>query len=361
MMMKQKENTSQPLGDITIKTEPGTSTTPVIQRLPSLRPPRDLSLSAYSLPNLNQSKNKKVYVPNLNVQRIKPTGNVTVKTDPVKPKLERPERERGRGRKNHIQLNHGVFADGIPGQRNVGRGRPSGGSGDKADNILRKPTLKLKENFKVDKKEEENTMKQLLKDDFIDDPNLEPDFDKCPITLPLLNCKEEGGLKKKSDLKPVDKKEHLTLQDVFCDVTAPDPGFIFMQLPNSMPGLKTESSGDESRHSSQPTTSTSQPTETKLENERCLLKTLPGGQIGKLQILKSGRARLVFGDIKMWLEMGTQVAFKQDLVSVDLDKDTHTGHMMNLGSVNVRMVATPDWEAMMSGAVAPPPSDKLST
>ncbi|KAG8327235.1 DNA-directed RNA polymerase III subunit RPC4 [Homalodisca vitripennis] len=144
-MMKQKESTKQPLSDINIKTEPGTSTTPVIQRLPSLRPPRDLSLSAYSLPNLNQSKNKKVYVPNLNVQRIKPTGNATIKADPAKPKLaERPERERGRGKKNLIQLNHGVFADGIPGQKNVGRGRPSGGSGDKADNVLRKPTLKLK-------------------------------------------------------------------------------------------------------------------------------------------------------------------------------------------------------------------------
>ncbi|KAG8327233.1 DNA-directed RNA polymerase III subunit RPC4 [Homalodisca vitripennis] len=96
------------------------------------------------------------------------------------------------------------------------------------------------------------------------------------------------------------------------------------------------------------------------ENERCLLKTLPGGQIGKLQILKSGRARLVFGDIKMWLEMGTQVAFKQDLVSVELDKDTHTGHMMNLGAVNVRMIATPDWEAMMAAATTSS-TDKQST
>lgn len=61
---------------VTIKTEPGTSESPVSQRLPSLRPPRDLSLSAFGQrlpPNLigNQSKSKKVYVPNLNVQRNK--------------------------------------------------------------------------------------------------------------------------------------------------------------------------------------------------------------------------------------------------------------------------------------------------
>ncbi|KAG8327234.1 hypothetical protein J6590_024619 [Homalodisca vitripennis] len=106
-------------------------------------------------------------------------------------------------------------------------------------------------------------MKQLLRDDFIDDPNLEPDFEKCPITLPLLNCKQDPGLKKRSDQKPIDKKEITTLTDVFCDAAVPDPGFIFLQLPNSMPGLKTEPQTDGSKHSSQPATSTLQPTETK--------------------------------------------------------------------------------------------------
>lgn len=71
-MVKQEESKSQPIEAVNIKTEPGTSTTSVRQRLPSLRPPRDLSLSAYSQkPNLNQNKNKKIYIPNLNVQRNK--------------------------------------------------------------------------------------------------------------------------------------------------------------------------------------------------------------------------------------------------------------------------------------------------
>lgn len=39
--------------------------------------------------------------------------------------------------------------------------------------------------IKVDKQEEENTMKQLLQDDFIDDPSLEPNYDNCPIVLPF--------------------------------------------------------------------------------------------------------------------------------------------------------------------------------
>lgn len=72
-MMKQQD-TKPLLGEVTIKTEPGTSSSPVLQRLPSLRPPRDLSLSAYSqkLSNLSLQKNKKIYLPNLNVQRNKP-------------------------------------------------------------------------------------------------------------------------------------------------------------------------------------------------------------------------------------------------------------------------------------------------
>lgn len=37
----------------------------------------------------------------------------------------------------------------------------------------------------MDKQEEENTMKQLLQDDFIDDPSLEPNYDNCPIVLPF--------------------------------------------------------------------------------------------------------------------------------------------------------------------------------
>lgn len=72
-MMKQEENKKLTLESVSIKSEPGTSTTLVMQRLPSLRAPRDLTLSTYSqkIPNLNQAKNKKVYLPNLNVERNK--------------------------------------------------------------------------------------------------------------------------------------------------------------------------------------------------------------------------------------------------------------------------------------------------
>lgn len=43
----------------------------------------------------------------------------------------------------------------------------------------------FKENIKIDKKEEDIMLKELLRDDFIDDPNLEPDYENCPVKLPL--------------------------------------------------------------------------------------------------------------------------------------------------------------------------------
>lgn len=56
---------------ITIKTE-----IPVFKRLPSFRTPRDLKLSEFRDIRpalLNENRNKRVFVPNLNVQRKKQT------------------------------------------------------------------------------------------------------------------------------------------------------------------------------------------------------------------------------------------------------------------------------------------------
>lgn len=47
------------------------------------------------------------------------------------------------------------------------------------------------------------------------------------------------------------------------------------------------------------------------EDNFCKLKNLSEGFIGKIQLLKSGRARLVLGDTILHLEMGTNVGFRQ--------------------------------------------------
>lgn len=72
-MDRKEKNVMKNLEDMKIKTEPGTSKPPVQQRLMSLKPARDLSLSAYrNVVNPNASILKsKIYIPNLHVQRNK--------------------------------------------------------------------------------------------------------------------------------------------------------------------------------------------------------------------------------------------------------------------------------------------------
>lgn len=368
---------------VRIKTEPGTSAT--TQRLPSLKPPRDLSLSSFGQgrlpPGLVQTKNKKVYIPNLNIHRNKPTGDIQVKQENVKSKEKErfigEERGRGRGRRgNFVQISSGIFAEGLaPGTRNS-RNSWGGGSGEKKDNILQRPRLKLEDEIKVNKEEEENTVKELLRDDFIDDPSLEPDFENCPIKLPLKDwkvfnidqddkqkIKQETEVKVKQEPGIYDEKQHIQpKEEKSCKMKMTIPEvvnslrnqsqYMFLQLPNCMPGLKPETESSRLPVSKpvvavQNLTSTSENPECKPLN-RCLLSTLSPGLIGKLQILKSGQCRLQLGESKMWLELGTQVAFKQDLMSVELSPTTKTGNMITLGPVSTRMTVSPDWEAMLA-------------
>lgn len=369
---------------VRIKTEPGTSAAALAtQRLPSLKPPRDLSLSSFGQgrlpPNLVQTKNKKVYIPNLNVQRKKPTEDVPVKQENAKPKekFTAEERGRGRGRRgNFVQISSGVFAEGLaPGTRNS-RSWGGGGSGEKKDNVLQIPRLKLENEIKVNKEEEENTVKELLRDDFIDDPSLEPDFENCPIKLPLKDwkvfnvdqdnkpkIKQETEVKVKQEPGVYNEKQQVEMkEEKTCKMkTIPEvvnslrneAQYMFLQLPSCMPGLKPE--GETARPSATKSTVAAQsantPPSENLESkpmDRCLLSTLSPGLIGRLQILKSGRCRLQLGDSKMWLELGTQVAFRQDLMSVELNPTTKTGNMVTLGPVSTRMIVSPDWEAMLT-------------
>jgi hypothetical protein len=51
--------------------------------------------------------------------------------------------------------------------------------------------------------------------------------------------------------------------------------------------------------------------QTAASTKYCTLGTLSEGCIGKLQLLKSGRARLVLGNTVLHVDMGTQVGFRE--------------------------------------------------
>ncbi|KAG2174936.1 hypothetical protein INT43_005998 [Umbelopsis isabellina] len=66
---------------------------------------------------------------------------------------------------------------------------------------------------------------------------------------------------------------------------------------------------------------------------------LPDGQVGSLQVYKSGKVKLKIGDILMDLNTGMLAGFMQDLVIVETGNKPHA---CQLGSIKSKFVATPD-------------------
>ncbi|KOX77885.1 hypothetical protein WN51_05771 [Melipona quadrifasciata] len=106
VQIKVEPGTSLPVAIQNIKTEPGL---PATTRLTSFRLPRDLTLGG----NIKTEKPKKVYIPNLNAQRLKKredvTENFTKSSDKSHSRgrsiIDRGrDRGRGRGSSNLIQV-----------------------------------------------------------------------------------------------------------------------------------------------------------------------------------------------------------------------------------------------------------------
>ncbi|XP_069686660.1 DNA-directed RNA polymerase III subunit RPC4 [Periplaneta americana] len=389
-----------------IKIEPGTLGAPP-GRLPSFGGRRDLTLGSPGPSKLNQnndSKPKRVYTPNLNVQRNKNKADANVKDEHAnsKDKWERRKDDgkfKKRDKPNNLIQSTGVFAEGIAAAAKNRRSGGGGGGGDRdsSNNFLQKPKLNLQYDRKIDKEEEEMKLKELLRDDFVDDPSADPDTENAPVKLPMLSTaklksevKEEakpkteetvGAVKIKKeviddeemDVKPKlengvikpDKEPKMTkmqtpeLLNVGDLLKSKEAEMIFLQLPDCLPGLKPEAETVAPARPSKPSASTAtssqappnNATETSPTPKHCTLSTLSEGCIGKLQLMKSGKARLVLGNNVLYVDMGTQVCFRQDLIAVNLDQSSHGGDMINLGPVKTRLVCSPDWETMLTKAV----------
>lgn len=84
------------------------------------------------------------------------------------------------------------------------------------------------------------------------------------------------------------------------------------QFPDCLPGLRTSDEPTDPRSKRQndqnpPTASDNNVT----KSEYCTLESLKGGMLGKLQICKSGKARLIIGDNSMIVDMGSRLSFRQ--------------------------------------------------
>ncbi|XP_076318061.1 RNA polymerase III subunit C53 [Tachypleus tridentatus] len=355
-------------------------------RLPSIRGPRDLTLGGIP---------KRVFTPNIPTRRDR-SKDADQKTQSSRPSPRGGRRERGgdrgrgvrgRGRGELIQTEGLVFGEGPSDQmtKRGSYGSRSYSSADKEPSFLAKPKFTPTPNrTKQEKEEDEATLKELLKDDFIDDPNERGEKIQ-PVQLPLYNSvKQEIKSENKNDVflgkqririkqEPVDDddnvemkidikdlkpnvqgEEQITAKDLFTNIHESE--LLFFQFPTVLPGfvdspdeevkpnIKTDNM-ESNKHTSPIKTE-------KGEGDRlpskfgCSLADLPEGYVGKLQVFKSGKTRLRLGPVVMNVEIGTPVGFLQNLVSLRLFKDT--GDMTVLGHVQHKLVLSPDIENLLS-------------
>lgn len=81
-----------------------------------------------------------------------------------------------------------------------------------------------------------------------------------------------------------------------------------IQFPESLPGLA--SSRDETG-SKQASCSNTSESDNKTKTEHCTFNSLRSGLLGKLEILKSGKARLRLGEMCFFVDIGAQQRFQQ--------------------------------------------------
>lgn len=301
---------------------------------------------------------------------------------------------KGRGRPELIQTMGSVFSDGISVE---GIKRRSGGFGgqisDGERSQMARPVLPPRggSGSTYDKEAEEKRLKALLQDDFIADLSCEGLY--VPVQLPMIDTgkvfkadvkdepeddefqvrpgprknrildsdeedeKAEDDLKTASKLKTVSaleaksvissKKEEPLAELTFPDLVRKQNGdLLFLQLPDHLPGslvVKREKSGDTKVAVAGPSdTDDSMPS-------KCTLNDLAEGYIGKIQVRKSGKTQLKLGQDLLDVELGTQVGFLQDLVSIKTSANPReVGDMTVLGHVKNRVVFTPNWDHLFS-------------
>ena len=224
-------------------------------------------------------------------------------------------------------------------------------------------------------------MDTILKDDFIDDEPEDVDKFLIPVKLPLhssvvkpeakaeVACFDGVEIKKEvtdetdspqpsgshkdkaaSTIETITGAKDITPAKIFANGVKSEPGeILFFQLPDALPGNPPTPAVDDKKNE-KPVTPSSSQSDTGLEKElaKCSLTEFPEGLVGKIQVLKSGRVRMVIGtDIVLNIAAGTPCSFLQDVVAVHLDQKKESGDMTVLGELTHKVVCSPDFEHLL--------------
>ncbi|XP_046808652.1 uncharacterized protein LOC111679895 isoform X2 [Lucilia cuprina] len=334
-------------------------------KLSSLTPARDLTLGGRG--GGAAGANKKVFLPNLNVVRNKNTNVKTSKDTTLRGRGRGRGAERGarggsrgsRGGSSSLIQTTGVFSEGAGAVNIRQASRSSGYSRDDeaTPSAMRKPTL-LKSEKKLDIKAVLAKDVDILKalDDVEDDDEIEQktDLDRIPVQL------NEDAVAIASQMQAMHVAQQLEQQNkplprypqTLNELLDNSQSQIFiMQLPDTLPCVEEDSDSPETTE--KPSTSTdaskpANPSERKKKPVKAnVLKKMEEGQVGRLIRYKSGKAKLVLGETYFDLDMGMETGFLQDLMSISCNRDERSGNMINLGPIQAKITATPDWEQLL--------------
>ncbi|XP_070992848.1 DNA-directed RNA polymerase III subunit RPC4-like [Oncorhynchus clarkii lewisi] len=300
---------------------------------------------------------------------------------------------RGRGRPEVIQ-SHSIFEQGPAEMMMKKRG---GYEGERdAPSVGPSPIINIKKEKRETEEETKEILRNLERDNFLDDPHLRSDVRSCPVQLPLAvsgwGFKEESDVtdiafkpdKSEEDIEategtnavkvkqePEDAPEVKKMEPTFRRPPLPDPEVLpellhtwsqskveelfFIQLPDSLPGqpptrevrpVKTEMQSEDGQSMLLKTESQ----EEQQEENSCHLRDLQEGLVGRLLVRKSGRVQLILGHVTLDVALGTSCAFLQELVSIGTGEG-RTGDLSVLGHIKHKLVCSPDFEALLENRV----------
>lgn len=356
-MSNSNENTAKSNG---VDEEP-------LKRLATFKSPRDLSLGGVK-------HNKKIFTPNLNVARNKNKHVPTTGRDRKDDKGKDRKNDRKKNNKYGPQVikSGGVFSQGIGSAERQHSSRASYGRDTDSASTLQRPTIRVKDVYKIDKEFEEQRTKSVLGDG-LEDEEFNEDFKSgnsfsTPVRLPMdiggwllktakPNVTPEIEVKQEPhdddtliDVKPVVdvKSEVYEESDVINLLRSDKPTVILLQLPKMLPGRGDYDEEELHRKSAEEPTSSTENDEEKIPENKCNLSQLEEGRIAKMRIHQSGRVTFALGDTVFDVNVGTKTAFYQELVSVAADDASRSASVISLGPLLHKLTIVPDWDALFA-------------
>lgn len=111
--------------------------------------------------------------------------------------------------------------------------------------------------------------------------------------------------------------------------------FMLFQLPDTLPGRTPDTESEDVKE---------QQSSIKLPNRNlCSLEQFQEGLIGKLVRYKSGKNKLVLGDMVYDLDVGLNPDFQQNAVTINANREERSANMYSLGQIQAKYNVTPDW------------------